>query len=813
MTEKLSEYNQKRDFKMTFEPEGKTGSSEKGLRFVVQHHMARRDHYDLRLEWEGVLLSWAVPKGPSYDTRDKRLAIHVEDHPLEYRNFEGVIPKGEYGGGVVMLWDEGFWEPYGDVTEGIRKGNLKFILKGMRLKGKWALVRWKAKFDESKDNWILLKEKDEHANVSDGISEFTSSIRTGRTMTEIESGEDEKIIQNPFATVQVQLAKLADKVPEGEGWIYELKYDGFRIVAFAEGSSVRLMTRNGNNYVKRFHDIAYSIISWANGRAMVLDGEMTITDESGRTDFHALQNYMKNPKPQNLTYIVFDLLALDGKDLRGERLIKRKKMLETLMEDAPKNLYYSRYVAGNGKKCFAVACEAGMEGVIGKKIDSAYSGTRNGDWIKLKCDKRQEFIIGGYSLSDKRASGVSSILLGVYEGDELIYAGRAGTGISEADMKVLEEKFESLQRTDSPFKNAPKAKIKEKITWLEPELAAEIKFAEWTKDNVLRQASFKGIRTDKDPRSIKREKSEDETQLKLPAENKERSMKVNSNSIIIGEIKITNPDKVIFDEPEITKEDVIRYYSKVSERMLPYVSRRVLSIVRCPKGVSQTCFYKKHPGQSSKGIITIPISNSSGETEDYFYIENESGLIYEAQMGTLEFHTWGSCVEKLENPDIMVFDLDPDEGMELSRVHQGVRDIRNILSELSLNSYLKTSGGKGYHVVVPLIPSVTWDVFYDFSRRVAEVMEQKWPDRYTSNVRKAKRKGKIFIDWIRNGRGATSIAPYSLRARDGAKVSMPISWDELDVVAPDGINMSDALLRIEKNDPWKDFFQNNQMLK
>ncbi len=812
MTSKLNEYNQKRNFDRTFEPEGKTEDSEEILRFVVQHHLARKDHYDLRLEWNEVLLSWAVPKGPSYDTHDKRLAVQVEDHPLEYRNFEGTIPKGEYGGGVVMLWDEGFWEPYGNVEEGLREGMLKFVLKGKRLKGKWALVRLKAKAGETKDNWLLLKEKDDYVKDTDGISEFITSIRTGRTMKEIEEGEDEKIIRNPFSKVDVQLAKLVNTVPEDEDWLYELKYDGYRIIAFVEGNSVRLITRNGNDYMRRFHDVATSLIDLAGGRAVVLDGEMAVTDPSGKTDFQALQNYMKNPKTQNLTYIVFDLLALDGVDLRGYPLIKRKEMLETLMKDAPKNLYYSRYVRGIGKESFAVACDAGMEGIVGKKADSVYSGTRNGDWIKLKCDKRQEFVIGGYTLSDKKTWGISSLLLGIYEGEELVYAGRAGTGLSESDMKTLEKKFENIKRMNPAFKIAPSPKSNEKITWLEPELVAEIKFAEWTKENLLRQASFKGIRTDKDPMDIKKEKAEDE-KYQYSEKEVEKPMEVNANSIIIEGIKISNPDKVMFDDPVTTKIDVVQYYEKVSERMLPYVSHRILSIVRCPKGISQTCFYKKHPGAGSKGIITIPITTSSGEIEDYFYIENAPGLISEVQMGTLEFHTWGSRVDEIEKPDVMVFDLDPDEGMDLSRVRQGVLDIRSILNELSLNSYLKTSGGKGYHVVVPLKPVVTWDAFHDFARRVAEVMEQKWPDSYTSNVRKAKRTDKIFIDWIRNGRGATSIAPYSIRARKGARVSMPIAWDELDTVAPDGITMADALLRISDSDPWKGFFQNDQMLK
>ena len=815
MSVKLEEYHRKRNFERIGEPEGEMSEPYGNLRFVIQHHKARKDHYDFRLEWGGVLLSWAIPKGPSYNNRNRRLAIEVEAHPMEYRNFEGTIPKDEYGGGVVMLWDEGFWEPDSDVEEGLRQGLLKFVLKGRRLKGKWALVRLRAKAGETKNNWLLLKEKDEYAKAEDGLSQLTTSIRTGRTMEEIEDGDDEKFLSNPFSTVDVQLAKLVNTVPEGENWLYELKYDGYRIIAFMEKNNVRLQTRNGNDFTKRFQEVASSLIDLATGRAMVLDGEMVVPDQAGRTDFQALQSYIKNPQAKNLTYIVFDLLALDGTDLRDRSLIHRKEMLETLMRNAPNNLWYSRHISGNGKQSIKAACEAGMEGIVGKKASSFYSGTRNGDWIKLKCNKRQEFVIGGYTLSDKKTSGVSSLLLGVYQNEKLIYAGRAGSGLSNSDIEELEGKFRNIKRTDCPFKFEPKPRSKEKITWLEPELIAEIKFAEYTNDNLLRQASFIGLRTDKNPKDIKKEIADnDEKYSQNSAKELEKPMKTaGSNDLIIDGIKITHPDKLIFDDPVITKADVIYYYKKVSERMLPYISKRILSIVRCPKGISQTCFFKKHPGMDNKYVVTIPISTSDGKIEDYFYIDNVSGIISEAQMGTLEFHTWGSRIDELEKPDLMVFDLDPDEGMNLATVRQGVVDLKSILTELSVISYLKISGGKGYHVVVPLRPAVSWDVFHDFAKRVAEVMEQKWPDRYTSNVRKAKRKDKIFIDWMRNGRGATSIAPYSIRARKGAKVSMPIAWDELYTVAPDGVSMADALSRINGNDPWHGFFQNDQLLK
>lgn len=808
MTTKLSEYQRKRNFEKTAEPEGDENPSGEELRFVVQHHLARKDHYDVRLEWDGALLSWAVPKGPSYRTQDKRLAVQVENHPLDYRNFEGTIPKGEYGGGVVMLWDEGFWEPYGDVTEGLRAGVLKFSLVGRRLKGKWALVRLAPKDGETKQNWLLLKEKDAYAQDTDGISEFQTSIRTGRSMEEIERGEAGTLPQNPFQQLTVQLAKLVDRIPQGDGWLYEMKFDGYRILAFLEGNRVRLLTRNGKDYTSRFSDVASSLLDWAGGRAMVLDGEMTIIDEQGKTDFQALQNYLKHPKGK-LTYILFDLLALDGRDLRQDPLIARKEQLEALMPSAPGNLFYSRHVRGKGEESFQAACAAGMEGIVGKKADSTYTGTRNGDWIKRKCEKRQEFVIGGYTRTDKKTSGVSALLLGVYEGEALVYSGRAGTGLSESDMRMLSDQFAAMTQEVSPFALAPEEHSKEQITWVRPELVAEIKFAEWTKDGLLRQASFQGLRADKNPREVKAERMEIEIEQEA-----ERPMEQKGNSLLIAGVRISSPDKVMYQEPKRTKEEVVRYYEQVSERMLPYVSQRVLSVVRCPKGIAGTHFFKKHPGlEQGKGILTLPISNSDGETEEYCYVEKLEGLLFEAQMSTVEFHIWGSQVKKLEQPDMMVFDLDPDEGMEIGTIRQGVLDMKDILSQLSLQSYLKTSGGKGYHVVVPLKPLASWDAVLDFAKRVAEAMEQTWPDRYTSNVRKAKRTDKIFIDWIRNGRGATSVAPYSLRARSGAKVSMPIAWEELSRITPDGITMEDALKRIREPDPWQNFFQVEQMLK
>lgn len=820
MVTSIEQYKQKRNFDKTLEPQGLntlagTEPSER-LSFVIQHHIARRDHFDFRLQWNGVLLSWAVPKGPSYNPSDKRLAIHVEDHPLGYKDFEGTIPKGQYGGGVVMLWDQGFWKPQYDVNQGLKDGTLKFELFGNRLKGNWALVKLKAKEGDNKDNWLLLKEKDDFAKSDDGISEHITSITTGRTMAQIEKGENKNFIKNPFNHTDAQLAKLEKTAPESKDWLYELKYDGYRILAYVEANNARLVTRNNKDYSQYFFEIASSLAEWAAGRAMVLDGEVAIVSPQGKTDFQALQNYMRDNKAKKLTYIVFDLLALNGEDLRQKRLIDRKEMLESIMKDAPSNLYYSKHVKGNGKQNFLAASRLDMEGIVGKKVNSIYSGTRNGDWIKIKCSKRQEFVVGGYTMSNKKTSGISSLLLGVYDGDALVFAGRAGTGFTEKNRLELKKQFQSLIQDKPAFLDAPKPTKNEKFFWLKPVTVAEVSFAEWTEEHLLRQASFKGLRTDKNPHDVIMEradidnKQDKKTDEELTIKDLEKPI---NGTVNIGGIKISNPDKMIYEKPEIKKLDVVRYYAQVAERMMPYVGNRILSIIRCPKGITEPCFFKKHPIKKSKGVVNIPIANSNGKKEDYFYIENAIGIISEVQMGTLEFHVWGSRIDNLEKPDMMVFDLDPDEGMELEQVRQGVRDIKSVLDSLSLISYLKTSGGKGYHIVVPFVPSADWNAFHDFAKRVAQVMTEKWPNFYTDNIRKARRKGRIFIDWARNGRGATSIAPYSLRARTGATVSMPILWEELDTIAPNGIDMNNALLRIKQNDPWKDFYKTEQELR
>ena len=822
MTSPLDDYNRKRNFDRTAEPpgtaaprdDGAAGGRDGRLRFAVQHHLASRDHYDLRLEWNGTLLSWAVPKGPSYNPRDKRLAVRVEDHPLDYRTFEGTIPQGEYGGGTVMLWDEGWWEPLVDVEQGLREGDLKFALHGHRLKGAWVLVHMKPKKGERDVNWLLIKEKDDYVRADAGIDGFETSVQTGRTMDEIARGEDEAFAANPFDHVDVELAKLVNTTPPGDGWLFEVKYDGYRIVAYVEGGRARLVTRNGNDYTRHFPTIARSLEDWAAGRAMVLDGELVVTDEAGKTDFQALQNFLRDPSGKHPAYVAFDLLAFEGDDLRDRPLAERKELLESLMSDAPDDLRYSVHVHGNGADSFRAACEQQLEGGVGKRADSPYRGVRNGDWIKLKCGNEREFVVGGYTQSAKRVRGISSLLLGQYEGGRLAYVGRVGSGLSEAASRELLAAFEGLKRPDAPFADAPKPRSGERVVWLDPQTIVQVKFAEWTEDGLLRHPSYQGIRTDKDPHDVQREPaSEPDEQTPDRLERPMNSDNEKNGELRIDGVRITNPGKLLFEDPPITKEDVVRYYASMADRMLPYASGRILSIVRCPRGADSACFFKKHPGPSTPGVRTVDIPTSSGDEEPYFYVEDAVGLVSEVQMDTLEFHLWGSRVDTLEQPDMMVFDLDPDKGLGLEQVRRGVRDLKGILDELGLTSFLKTSGGKGYHVVLPFQPAASWDAFHDFARRIAQVMAEKWPDRYTSNVRLAKRTGKVFIDWMRNGRGATSIAPYSLRARSGARVSMPLSWKELDQTAPDAFTMDDALARIDGDDPWDGYFDVDQALE
>lgn len=780
----LKEYDEKRDFSKTKEPKGKKKSSAKDLIFVVQKHDASRLHYDFRLEWEGTLLSWAVPKGPSYNPADKRLAVEVEPHPYDYKDFEGTIPQGEYGGGTVMLWDEGTWEPQAeyDFAKGLKEGSVKIILHGTRLQGKWALVRMKPRAGEEDKNWLLIKERDELAMKSPGIEKYTTSIRSDKSMEELAKGDFEEFYD-------VELASLRETVPTGKDWIHELKYDGYRIVADVDHGTVRLYTRNKQDYTDKFPGIVKELSQW--DTKAVLDGEI-IVQVDGRSNFQALQNHLKTKKGPAPSYLVFDMLV-DGEDIRELPIQDRRERLEKHLEEQEfKFIQFSRAFQGDAKQVFEQICQANMEGIISKRLNKPYVAGRGKDWLKIKCRRQETLRILGFTQTDKKTRAFSALLLGREIDGELHYAGRVGTGFSEQSAKQILAKLKPLIRKTPPISDAPEARRGETVTWLKPDFTAMVDIAEWTNEGLVRQASF--IELEEGTKEAPKNKTKNVTKKAPEAAD---------------DITLSSPDKAMFKD--YTKQDVADYYEKMSERMLPYVKQRLLSLVRCPDGIGRDCFYQKHLKDDLPGLNTFEITESDGDKADYIYLDDELGLKQAVQNGTIELHMWGSRIDTLEKPDMIVFDLDPDEDLGLKEVRQGVKDLKSILDELGLESFLKTSGGKGYHVVVPLKPTAEWDEVRDFSKNVAVVMETKWPKRYTSNMRKEKRKGKIYVDWVRNGRGATSVAPYSVRARTGAPVSWPISWSDLSKVAPADMTISKAL-RSRKADPWKDFFSVKQKL-
>ncbi|MCH5147419.1 MAG: DNA ligase D [Clostridiales bacterium] len=781
---KLKKYNSKRNFDITSEPEGRVGrSNRRKLKFSVQHHLARADHYDLRLELGGVALSWAVPKGPSFCTADKRLAMRVEDHPIDYMDFEGTIPKGEYGGGTVMLWDEGEWTPHVDPEKGIKEGSLKFNLNGQRLKGDWALV--KIKNSDGGEPWLLIKERDGYAKNTAGISRFTRGVRSGKSMAEIAKSA----ASNPFKQTDVMLAKLCETLPTGKGWIYELKYDGHRTLGFCEGGKTTLYTRNGHNCTSSFSVAAEALSKMLNGRAAVVDGEMVVAGEGGIPDFGALQAYIKNKSTGGLNYVIFDLLALDGEDLRELPLIERKQKLKALLKNAPYVLSYSEHTERMTKKDIEAVKNRGMEGIVAKRANAAYVAGKNGDWQKLKFRNAREFVIGGYTLSE--VGELRSLLVGFYEDGKLSFAGRVGTGFTDESRRELKKRLAALKRKTPPFSSVPQ-EFQADTVWVKPALAAQVDFAEITSAGLLRQASFKGIRSDKEVKEIDSERPK--------AVKKSQSVK--KEDVQVCGIKITHPEKAMFSDPTVTKSELAKYYAAASERMLPYIKDRFLSLVCCPAGIDGEKFFRRHLEGNFVGI-----KNAPAEDAEYFYAASDKGIINSVQYNAVEFHVWGSKKNSPYRPDIMIFDLDPDEELSLGDVRRGVRELKYVLDGLGLKSFLKTSGGKGYHVVVPFKSGIEGQAFRDFSKRVAQLMEEAYPNRYTSTMSKKVREGKIFIDWQRNSPGATSVAPYSVRARKGAPVSMPIAWEELSKVAPNSVDIRSALRRLQKPDPWADFFK------
>ncbi|UKK83428.1 DNA ligase D [Sphingopyxis sp. BSN-002] len=809
----LAQYNAKRDFALTPEPAGKVAKGA-GNRFIVQKHDATRLHYDFRLEVDGVLKSWAVTKGPSADPADKRLAVRTEDHPMSYADFEGVIPKGEYGGGSVMLWDRGTWKPIeGKSAKDIDKGHLHFILDGERMKGEWLLVRMKPRPGEKRENWLLRKVDDAYAGGADDlVGRQLTSVLTGRTMAEIagdEGGEQSlkgakgaafakkmadaaahnKKVAKPVAKGKrpkfrpLQLATLVDAVPSGNGWFHEIKYDGYRAEVAAAGDEVRVYTRNGLDWTDKFAPLVRHIAA-LDLPPCLIDGEIVAFGKDGNPDFSSLQAVLKRghgaqDDATELHFFAFDLLEQDGKTLTKLGNLERKERLEALLRDAKAPIAVADHVIGAGEKLYAAMCGAGQEGIISKRADAAYLGRRTKSWVKVKCTRRQEFIIVGWNPSSAKGRAFASLLLAQREDETLVYRGNVGTGFDADAMADLAKKFAKLERQTAPLDvDAAPAR---KVHWLKPDLVAEIAFAEFTASGSVRHASFLGLRSDKEAKDVTPE-------VKQPAPAPE------------SDVTISSRDRVIFPEAKATKGDLADYYEAIAPLMLPHAARRPISLVRCPQGRGRKCFFQKHDSGSFGGhVLHVPIKEKDGGHEDYLYVEDADGLLACVQMGTIEFHGWDSHVGSLEKPDRMVFDLDPDEGLAFTDVKKAALDIRRQLADIGLVSFAMLSGGKGVHVVVPLDPGHSWDAHKDFAKRFAEALSLAEPDRYVATMSKAKRKGKIFIDYLRNQRGSTAVMPWSVRAREQAPVAAPVGWAELaDIDKAGAFTIRDAADLLER---------------
>ena len=818
-TDPLALYNAKRDFAKTAEPSG-TLAPGNGNSFMVQKHDATRLHWDFRLEIDGVLKSWAVTRGPSIDPGEKRLAVRTEDHPLSYATFEGTIPKGEYGGGTVMLWDRGTWAPIaGKSAKDIEKGHLHFVLDGERMKGEWLLIRLKPRPQEKRENWLLRKIEDAEAGGTDTlVEEGLTSVATGRTMAEIEEGKKfksspargggpakpvegagrKRVVRGgpPSTTAarrspspsrggskapefrEPQLCTLVDSVPAGSGWLHEIKYDGYRALVAIGGGKAKVFTRSGLDWTDKFAAIADAAAALDVGSALI-DGEI-VAFKQGKPDFSTLKDAISNAG--DMTLFAFDLLELDGEDLTGLTNIERKERLRGIVEDGDR-LRFSEHVLGSGEQLFERMCAEGLEGVVSKQADAPYRGKRTRAWLKAKCTRRQEFVIVGWTASDKNR-GFKSLLLGVHDdAGGLIYAGKVGTGFDAALMDDLSARLAKIERKTATVavpKNLGRAAVRG-AHWVKPELVAEIAFAETTPDGVLRHSSFLGLRGDKKAADVVAETA-------APAPQAPESR-----------VKISSRDRVIFPGDAITKGELADYYAAVAPIMLPWTARRPVSLVRCPQGRAKQCFFQKHDaGSFGEFVHHVDVREKDGSIEPYLYVEDTDGLLACVQMGTIEFHGWGSRIDPLEKPDRMVFDLDPDEGLDFGDTKKAAEYLREQLAEIGLVSFPLLSGGKGVHVVVPLTPEAEWPAVKDFADRFARALAGAEPERFVAVMTKAKRKGKIFIDYLRNQRGATAIMPFSARSREGAPVAAPVSWTELrdlDTAARWSVRDADELLK------------------
>jgi bifunctional non-homologous end joining protein LigD len=836
----LETYHRKRDFTKTSEPKGRANRRKAvaaGGSFVIQKHDARRLHYDFRLELDGVLKSWAVTKGPSLVTGEKRLAVQTEDHPLEYGDFEGTIPKGEYGGGTVLVWDKGSWTPIGDPRKGLTKGHLEFELHGKKLGGRWHLIRMAGKPREKRENWLLIKGEDNAARpegAPDILEERPESAKTGRLINEVENerpgwssktGKIDRRTAKPKngslesskteperdtepvdpsslrgarkaalpAFIEPALATLVSKPPSGKRWLHEIKFDGYRLEVRIEAGLIKLLTRSGLDWTQKFgKEILAAFRDLPVGTA-VIDGELVVEPAAGASDFSALQADLSEGRSDRFVFYAFDLIYLDGYDLTACSLISRKELLQKIIPSETGTLRFSSHFDENGNLLLSHACRLSLEGIVSKVASDPYRSGRGKTWVKSKCSSRQEFVIGGFVPSTTSRKAIGSLVLGLYENGKLEHVGRVGTGYTHTVAEQLFQRLTRIKTEESPFATKLTAEENRGVRYVRPDLAAEVEFRAWTADGHLRHASFRGLREDKNPRDIVRETLKSPT--KASTEKPPRSS-----------VSLTHEDRLYWPDEGVTKAGLADYYSEVWRYMGPFVVGRPLALVRCPNGIGGQHFFQKHAWKGmNKNIV---LAKDPQDEEPYVGIDDLNGLIGLVQAAVLEIHPWGSMVGDWERPDMIVMDLDPGPDVAWDDVIVAAEETAERLRRAALVPFVKTSGGKGLHIVCPLVAKAEWPAVKAFTKGIADAMAADAPDRYVSTITKSKRRGKILIDYLRNQRGSTAVAPYSTRARPGAAVSMPLSWEELSpAIGPDYFTVLNVPTRLAalRSDPWADF--------
>ncbi|WP_447095499.1 DNA ligase D [Pseudomonas sp. CF10PS3] len=808
MAKPLSEYNRKRDFEITAEPSGKATTGKRktsALSFVIQKHDARNLHYDFRLELDGVLKSWAVPKGPSLDPSQKRLAVHVEDHPLGYGSFEGSIPAGQYGAGDVIVWDRGVWQPHDDPHKAYAAGKLKFTLVGEKLSGDWALVRTRLKGSGDKEQWLLIKEQDPQARpaadydiVQAEPKSVLSDASIAPTKTQPKAKKAAAALPEQFTP---QLATLVDRAPDGD-WQYEIKFDGYRMLARIREGEVRLFTRNGHDWterlprqVKALHALKLKD-SW-------LDGEVVSLNPEGLPDFQALQNAFDSGRSLDLVYYLFDAPFLDGADQRQAPVEDRRAMLKAALSGSKsKLLRFSEAFTAHHQDILQSACNLALEGVIGKRMGSPYTSARSTDWIKLKCRLRQEFVIVGHTRPQGSRSGFGALLLAVNDDSGLRYAGRVGTGFDQASLEAIYTQLKARARKTSPLHKPLTSAQARGVQWVEPTLVGEVQFAQWTRDGVVRHATFMGLRSDKPAAQIVHEQPQVAESMKAPQ----------AKTVL----KITHPERVIDPLSGTQKQQLAQFYESISEWVLPFLRHRPVSLLRAPEGIEGEQFFQKHSERLAiPHIKQLDAALDPGHAR-LMEIDSVQALVGAVQMGTVEFHTWGATSDKIETPDLFVLDLDPDPALPWKSMLEAAQLTLSVLDELGLDAFVKTSGGKGLHLVVPLARRDGWEPVKAFAKAIAQFMTAQLTERFTATSGPKNRVGKIFIDYLRNARGASTVAAYSVRARPGLPVSVPVSRKELQGLrGAQQWTVANLHQRLQglKEDPWAGYAHRQKISK